>query len=157
MHLREIQETLADIFLYLVPAVHLSWRRKPDPVLAALARTCRAFKEPALDGIWMVLYNLLPLSRCLLRPTSDPDSVRCFQVLVALCLPTILRSSIHLAGHLHRPTGISFEATHVAFDTYIASMGNHTLSCPRIYPPLNHSSRTSAIWIAYIAEQRCLG
>ncbi|KAF8135734.1 hypothetical protein EV363DRAFT_1551692 [Boletus edulis] len=33
--------------------------------LAAIARTCRAFKEPALDVLWSVLEDVSPLARCL--------------------------------------------------------------------------------------------
>ncbi|KAF8441523.1 hypothetical protein L210DRAFT_3644804 [Boletus edulis BED1] len=33
--------------------------------LAAIARTCRAFKEPALDVLWSVLKDVSPLARCL--------------------------------------------------------------------------------------------
>ncbi|KAG9316244.1 hypothetical protein JVU11DRAFT_2271 [Chiua virens] len=33
--------------------------------LAALARTCRTFKEPALNVLWLELTDLSPLARCL--------------------------------------------------------------------------------------------
>ncbi|KAF8550765.1 hypothetical protein OG21DRAFT_371973 [Imleria badia] len=33
--------------------------------ITALARACRAFKEPALDVLWQELYNLSPLAQCL--------------------------------------------------------------------------------------------
>ena len=33
--------------------------------LAALARTCQTFKEPALDVLWEHLSGLSPLARCL--------------------------------------------------------------------------------------------
>ena len=33
-------------------------------ILAALARTCRAFSEPSLDRLWWCLNSLLPLIRC---------------------------------------------------------------------------------------------
>ncbi|KAF8554788.1 hypothetical protein OG21DRAFT_1508568 [Imleria badia] len=39
------------------------------PTLARLARTCRAFQEPALDALWKVLLGLEPLARLL------PDSM----------------------------------------------------------------------------------
>ncbi|KAF9233796.1 hypothetical protein BU15DRAFT_53408 [Melanogaster broomeanus] len=38
-----------------------------NPTLAALARTCKAFKEPALDTLWFELDDLSPLARCLPR------------------------------------------------------------------------------------------
>ncbi|KAF8447203.1 hypothetical protein L210DRAFT_3390514 [Boletus edulis BED1] len=33
--------------------------------LPALARTCKAFRDPALDILWAELYSLAPLIRCL--------------------------------------------------------------------------------------------
>lgn len=41
-----------------------------NPILAALARTCRAFSEPALDRLWQNQLNLYPLVR-----TFPPDAV----------------------------------------------------------------------------------
>ncbi|KAF8429864.1 hypothetical protein L210DRAFT_800958, partial [Boletus edulis BED1] len=35
------------------------------PTLASLARTCRAFKEPALNLLWEEMLNLSPLAQCL--------------------------------------------------------------------------------------------
>ena len=60
-HTLEIQEILLEI---------LGYCRSPRTTsstcdLATLARTCRAFKEPALDALWEELYNLSPLARCL--------------------------------------------------------------------------------------------
>lgn len=51
-----IQEILLNIFGHLF---------KPPSDLLALARTCRAFKEPALDVLWEELDDLTPLVRCL--------------------------------------------------------------------------------------------
>ncbi|KAF8552009.1 hypothetical protein OG21DRAFT_1466366 [Imleria badia] len=67
-----IEEILLHIFSYC----YTHWRRWPSRPpgrqcwyanvhLAALARTCRAFKEPALDMIWDDLNDLTPLVRCL--------------------------------------------------------------------------------------------
>ncbi|KAF8434139.1 hypothetical protein L210DRAFT_3485675, partial [Boletus edulis BED1] len=39
--------------------------RKEASDLVALARTCRAFKEPALDILWEQLDDLSPIARCL--------------------------------------------------------------------------------------------
>ena len=66
----QIEEILFNIFHHFVPAVDMVWREKPDPVLAALARTCRAFKEPALDALWMILHDLSPLVGCLRKASS---------------------------------------------------------------------------------------
>ncbi|KAF8441751.1 hypothetical protein L210DRAFT_3447587 [Boletus edulis BED1] len=59
-HALEIQEILLNVFSHL----HLPWHAA-EPELASLARTCRAFKEPALDVLWEELNNLSPLTRCL--------------------------------------------------------------------------------------------
>ncbi|KAG6381569.1 hypothetical protein JVT61DRAFT_162 [Boletus reticuloceps] len=42
--------------------------------LAVLARTCRAFSEPALDGVWRRLHSLKPFLLCF-RPTKAPESL----------------------------------------------------------------------------------
>ena len=39
------------------------------PTLARLARTCRAFEEPALDALWKVVDGIEPVARLL------PDSM----------------------------------------------------------------------------------
>ena len=74
-HALQIEEILSNIFHHFVPAVGMLWR-EPDPVLAALARTCRAFKEPALDALWMVLHDLSPLVGCLRKASSRLHLVR---------------------------------------------------------------------------------
>ena len=55
-HALEIQEILSSIFGHLHRYV---WN------MAALARTCRAFKEPALDRLWEKLDNLSVVVRYL--------------------------------------------------------------------------------------------
>jgi hypothetical protein len=42
---------------------HLPWSplRSGDPTLAALARTCTAFHEPAIQHLWNQLYDLRPV------------------------------------------------------------------------------------------------
>ncbi|KAF8124937.1 hypothetical protein EV363DRAFT_1177218 [Boletus edulis] len=55
-HALQIPEILLNIF------GHCSDRFDYD--VAALARTCRAFKEPALDVLWEELFELSPLVRC---------------------------------------------------------------------------------------------
>ncbi|KAF8441724.1 hypothetical protein L210DRAFT_3644963 [Boletus edulis BED1] len=57
-HALEIQEILLNVFSHLPPD-------DAAPELASLARTCRAFKEPALDVLWEELRDLSPLTRCL--------------------------------------------------------------------------------------------
>ncbi|KAF8441630.1 hypothetical protein L210DRAFT_3644884 [Boletus edulis BED1] len=68
----EIPEILLNIFGHLY---------YPTTDLAALVRTCRAFKDPALDVLWETLYDLSPLAQCvpeasklLWTARGNPDS-----------------------------------------------------------------------------------
>ncbi|KAF8550083.1 hypothetical protein OG21DRAFT_1514510 [Imleria badia] len=61
-HALEIQEILLNIFGHCYSANR--WRDATSD-LASLARTCRAFKEPALDLLWEHMVNLSPLVQCL--------------------------------------------------------------------------------------------
>ncbi|KAF8434542.1 hypothetical protein L210DRAFT_3553172 [Boletus edulis BED1] len=60
-HALEIHEILWKIFSYC----YQQERKQATPNLAALARTCRTFKEPALDLLWRDLHDSSPLARCL--------------------------------------------------------------------------------------------
>ncbi|KAF8128657.1 hypothetical protein EV363DRAFT_1340269 [Boletus edulis] len=77
-HALEIQEILLNIFGHCYWLVDTTGR----PELASLARTCRAFKEPALDILWEEFYDLSPLTRCLpeashqLSPNNPKRSFR---------------------------------------------------------------------------------
>ncbi|KAI9567216.1 hypothetical protein HD554DRAFT_1008723 [Boletus coccyginus] len=66
-----LEEILCNIFSYIPFCSHLPF---PIPLqehflsqkdFLSLARTCRAFKEPALDILWVRLEDLSPLVRCL--------------------------------------------------------------------------------------------
>ncbi|KAF8123023.1 hypothetical protein EV363DRAFT_1455953 [Boletus edulis] len=59
----QIQEILLNIFGHRSPPSVRHSEAAAD--LAVLARTCRAFKDPALDVLWEVLHSLYPLVRCL--------------------------------------------------------------------------------------------
>ena len=79
-----VEEILREIFSYLPlqslpPFSH--WGRSSPKGVLAVARTCRAFKEPALDILWEVLPNLTPLVRCLPEASFPVDSfgVRSFR------------------------------------------------------------------------------
>ncbi|KAN0091471.1 hypothetical protein V8E55_005037 [Tylopilus felleus] len=65
----QIEDILYSIFHHFVPVVDMDMLRcelpDSDPVLPALARTCRAFKEPAMNALWMVLNDLSPLVTCI--------------------------------------------------------------------------------------------
>ncbi|KAF8550069.1 hypothetical protein OG21DRAFT_1469182 [Imleria badia] len=146
-HALEIQEILLNIFGHC----------HPDD-LPSLARTCRGFKEPALDVLWEELDNLSPLVRCLPEASHQlsPDKVRRFQVFVTLRLmvnffrfsPAIPPISIRLADRLRRTSGISFKVMHVASDPCRTSSEDSTRNpseSSRTLLPPSHSSRTSAI------------
>ena len=60
-HALEIQEILLNIIRHCYPPGR--WGVAPD--LPILARTCRAFKDPALDVLWEELHDFSPLVRCL--------------------------------------------------------------------------------------------
>ncbi|KAG9316225.1 hypothetical protein JVU11DRAFT_2252 [Chiua virens] len=64
-----LEEILLNIFAHCHPPTPITRQfdcASPATAdLAALARTCRTFKEPALDVLWTELPNLSPLARCL--------------------------------------------------------------------------------------------
>ena len=60
-HALQIPEILLNIFSHCPPPS----RETPHSDLPALARTCRAFKEPALDLLWEELPDPSPLVQCL--------------------------------------------------------------------------------------------
>jgi hypothetical protein len=62
-------ETLLDIFTIIQEDSPVD----PNPTLAALARTCRTFKEPALDTLWKHIYGLDPLISCFPEGVRDRD------------------------------------------------------------------------------------
>ncbi|KAF8133946.1 hypothetical protein EV363DRAFT_1258504 [Boletus edulis] len=66
-HALQIQEILSNIFDFCSPPLPSAYYKKAtsSPELVALAGTCRAFKEPALNALWRVLVDLSPLARCL--------------------------------------------------------------------------------------------
>ncbi|KAG2144266.1 hypothetical protein DEU56DRAFT_790886 [Suillus clintonianus] len=51
-----------------------NWRPISVPQLAALARTCRAFKEPALDILWKDIHGFKPLISCLPEGIISTDT-----------------------------------------------------------------------------------
>ncbi|OAX35892.1 hypothetical protein K503DRAFT_722293 [Rhizopogon vinicolor AM-OR11-026] len=70
-----ISEILVEIFSHLshIP-LNTSLSRKS---LAALARTCKSFCDPAMDQLWSVLDNIGPLLNCVtrIRPMLSPYTV----------------------------------------------------------------------------------
>ncbi|KAF9225243.1 hypothetical protein BS17DRAFT_730527 [Gyrodon lividus] len=61
-----VQEILSNIFDRVCTDLDdPEWQPNLNPSLAALARTCRTFQEPAVDALWFQLDDLTPLLRCL--------------------------------------------------------------------------------------------
>ena len=117
-----IQEILFDIFGHCSPT-EPHWtplRRHSTAVLAALARTCRTFKEPALDVLWSELVDLTPLPQCVPDACQVVGRVRTVELCRALILMFVLRD-IRSEGHSMKQSGLSFGVTHVAFGTYLAT------------------------------------
>lgn len=128
-HALELDEILLNIFAYCNPPGFKNSKYLPPlsatADLVALARTCRIFKEPALDILWSELSDLAPLARCLpeisyqLAPGFKVSS-RCFSSRFNGCkhLAIALRSGIHLTDRSNKLSGILFEVTRVACDPY---------------------------------------
>ena len=51
-----------DVFVLILEALDKSSRRQ---ILAALARTCKAFYEPIMDDLWSILNDVSPLIKCM--------------------------------------------------------------------------------------------
>ena len=66
-HALEIPEILLNIFGHCHPP---TWQASD---LLALAITCRAFREPALDVLWEELFDSSHLARCLPEATHQLD------------------------------------------------------------------------------------
>ncbi|KAF8447212.1 hypothetical protein L210DRAFT_3525251 [Boletus edulis BED1] len=71
-----VEEILLEIFGHCYDreeyAMHLiAWQRINKTDLPVLARTCKAFRDPALDILWAELYSLAPLIQCLPGASSQ--------------------------------------------------------------------------------------
>ncbi|KAG9316180.1 hypothetical protein JVU11DRAFT_2201 [Chiua virens] len=64
-HALHIHEILLNIFGHCFMSKSSFPPCNHSTELVALARTCRAFKEPALDILWSELFNFSPLVRCI--------------------------------------------------------------------------------------------
>lgn len=90
----QIQEVLRIIFAHFF----LPGTPPTTSDLHSLARTCRAFKEPALDLLWKELQDLSPLARCLPEVSYQISThkVRQLQVLtIAHCLTANVPCFLH--------------------------------------------------------------
>lgn len=77
-----VEEILREIFSNLLFRSLMLFSHSPRRDALALATTCRAFKEPALDILWEELPSLAPLVRCLPGASSmDSIGVRPFRYL----------------------------------------------------------------------------
>ncbi|KAG1815820.1 hypothetical protein EV424DRAFT_1325217 [Suillus variegatus] len=85
-----VPEVLLEIFAYVPPTQTTSTRK----VLAALARTCKIFHEPAMDLLWTKIDGLEPLLGC-----------------VARLHPLIYHSGIRVSIRLHYALFVFFQLT----------------------------------------------
>ncbi|KAG9316176.1 hypothetical protein JVU11DRAFT_2197 [Chiua virens] len=100
-----IQEILLNIFGHCCPP-ESHWtidKCKFTADLATLARTCRTFKEPALDVLWSELVDLTPLPRCVPQCYSVSHGCYSFKIRLDETEWPILRSYTrriwHIRGH----------------------------------------------------------
>jgi hypothetical protein len=54
-----------EILLHIFAIIHDDFGRDSRATLAALARTCRTFEEPALDTLWRNIDGLKPIVSCM--------------------------------------------------------------------------------------------
>ena len=83
-HALHIGEILFNVFghcYYTNPSQAVE-RSRSTADLAALARTCRTFKEPALDVLWSELIDLSPLAFCLPECHRSSGNVLLFFILM---------------------------------------------------------------------------
>ncbi|KAF8552712.1 hypothetical protein OG21DRAFT_1415636 [Imleria badia] len=76
-HALHIEEILFNVFghCYYTDPSRTVERSRCTVDLAALARTCRTFKAPALDVLWSELIDLSPLAFCLPNGHRSSGSV----------------------------------------------------------------------------------
>jgi len=77
-----VLEILMEIFSHLNPIPSNGSRKKSRKSLAALARACKTFYDPAMYLLWAILDDVWPLLGCVTRlhssiyyhrPSSDDD------------------------------------------------------------------------------------
>ena len=100
-HALEIPEILLNIFGHCHPSLSSRYRATPDLRLSALARTCRTFKEPALDVLWENLDDLSPLVRCVPEASFELCMENEFHDLFP---STQVRASVTAFDHSQRAT-----------------------------------------------------
>lgn len=92
-----VLDIIQEIFAHLrSPSswLHLEEKRLCWKDLAALARTCKAFHEPAMDLLWKNMHGICPLLGCV--PRLHPLIYRFSEVSVASQTSEPLRPSTHL-------------------------------------------------------------
>ncbi|KAF9232048.1 hypothetical protein BU15DRAFT_55452 [Melanogaster broomeanus] len=106
-----------EIFSIIIYFVRVdSWMLK-NPTLAALARTCRAFKEPALDMLWFELDDLSPLVRCLPRDSWNDDREESITPLVySFTRPLTETEWCTLQGYTRRIRALELDWPHKTLD-----------------------------------------
>ncbi|KAF9232054.1 hypothetical protein BU15DRAFT_67817 [Melanogaster broomeanus] len=106
-----------EIFFVIVYFVRVDLWMLKNPTLAALARTCRAFKEPALDMLWFELDDLSPLVRCLPRDSWNDDREESITPLVySFTRPLTETEWCTLQGYTRRIRALKLHWPHKTLD-----------------------------------------
>ena len=90
--------------------------------LGALARTCRAFSEPALDALWCRLRGLKPFMHCLLANAPYDDGRTVWQF-----LHRVYHANSSLSLHLMTKSGVECYATLPACKNSSSTFMMHSL------------------------------
>jgi len=69
-----ISRLAAEILLHIFAAIYDNFGRDRLATLAALARTCKTFKEPALDILWREIIGFTPIISCLPKGVVERTS-----------------------------------------------------------------------------------
>ena len=117
---------IQEIVLIIFDHIHPPYEEGHSSDLSALARTCRAFKEPALDVLLEELDDPTPLVRCLPRASrySDHDKVKMVPSVHFPCLTAnVVFPLFHEVLFINQTActnrvGHSSGVTHVAFEPY---------------------------------------
>ena len=153
----QIEEILINIFSFCYVKRRLPRRLARRQLwyansrVAALARTCKTFKEPALDMIWAELDDLTPLVRCLSEASwVESEGVRRYELYIDVYSDEIPCRSIHSRNASSRRSGRSFWVMPIAYGPFLAC-GVHLVwleivsqHSPTRQPLLNRFSPTFA-------------
>lgn len=108
--------TIPELFIIITETIYAD-ERKGQSSVAALARTCKLFLEPALDVLWRYQITLVPLLRCL------PDGVMIVK---------------DYGPHWYRDYSSKIVRILPLAHSNKRSTSNFSLSSGRLYPPIGN-------------------